>query len=142
MWSPGLVSARGTAVSVSVPEPRAHFGSSLLVLQYEFSELMWSLLICRVIPKCLSPLSHRASFGLPGWHRHCYSFPLGKCAVREEKAEKEELLTAGVLKDVLAQVHSFSLLHPSLVETFVTFPRLRRDQRTLCASLCGHGRER
>lgn len=51
MWSPGLVSAKDAAGAVSVPEPRAHFGSSLLVLQYGFGGLMWSLPILQGDPQ-------------------------------------------------------------------------------------------
>ena len=36
VWRLGVGSARDAAGAVSVSEPRAHFGSSLLVLQHEF----------------------------------------------------------------------------------------------------------
>lgn len=90
VWSPGLVSAGDAAGAISVPEPRAHFGSSLLVLQYEFGELMWSPLICRVILNSLSPQSHTAQLWTTcGGIDIAYSFPLCICAVKEDSRGKK-----------------------------------------------------
>ena len=111
VWRLGVGSARDAAGAVSVSEPRAHFGSSLLVLQHEFGGLMWNLLICRAVLNCLSPRSHTDQLWTTcGGINIAWSFLLCVCTVKENSREKEKLLVAGVPQDVLAQAHSFSIL--------------------------------
>lgn len=120
VWKPGVGSARDAAGAVSVPEPRAHFGSSLLVLQHDFGGLMWNLPICRGILNCLLPRKpHRPALENLWWHKHCLEFSPCIFSMKKNSREKEKLLVAADLQDMLAKVYGFSILSLGLCESLL-----------------------